>query len=360
MRSCNTLVLTLSATLVLAGPVLGGVAVGDPAPALSIREWIRGKEVDIAKNPDKKLHLVEFWATWCPPCKASIPLLTNYQKKFRNDLVIIGVTDPDPYQNSPTQIRQFVKGQGTKMDYLVAMDDGGKTSRAYLDTSEAVGIPHAILVGRDGKVAWQGSPLDPVMEQVISGVIAGTYDVAAAAKEARLQKEVQRRFQQLDTAFQLRRMDDVWNGLVEIMKIDPANDMGLQLMAGMYVNETDRRKSYRAWIRSHIDTNRDNPLALTTLALTLCRIDEYGLKTPELAIESAKAAYDLTGGKERYTAEIYARTFYQIGAIDRAIELQEEAVAAAPADQKGEAQLVLDFYKKCKTLSAPGSLAERN
>ncbi len=360
MRACSQLALTLSATLMIAAPTFAGVAVGDKAPALSIREWVRGEAVDLAKNPDNKLHLVEIWATWCPPCKASIPLLTSYQKKFSKDLVIIGITDPDPYQNSPTQIRQFVKSKGDKMDYHIAMDDGGKTSQAYMDTGEAAGIPHAILVGRDGKVAWQGSPLDPEMEQVISGVIDGTYDVATAAASAQIQKEVQKRFQQIDMAFQLRKMDDVWTGLLDIMNLDPANDMGLQLMAGMYVNETDRRESYRNWVRSHIDTNRANPLVMATLTLTLCRIDDYGLRTPELALEAAKAAYDTTGGKERYTAELYARTFYQIGAIDRAIELQQEAIAASSADQKAEATSILDFYKKCKTLAAPGSLAERN
>jgi thiol-disulfide isomerase/thioredoxin len=346
--------------LMLAAPAFAGVVVGDKAPALSIREWVRGDAVDIIKNPEKKLHLVEIWATWCPPCKASIPLLTNYQKKFSKDLVIIGITDPDPYQNSPTQIRQFVKSQGTKMDYHVAMDDSSKTAQAYMDTGEAAGIPHAVLVGRDGKVAWQGSPLDPAMEQVISGIIDGTYDVATAAKKAQVQKEIQKRFHRIDMAFQLQKMDDVWAGLIDIMKLDPANDMGLQLLASMYVNEADRHDSYRKWVRSHIDANRDNPLAMATLTLTLCRIDEYDLKTPELAMEAAKAAYKVTGGKERYTAEIYARTFYQIGAIDRAIELQQEAVAAASADQKATATAILNFYKKCKTLSSSSSLAERN
>jgi len=349
----------LSAILAFVSPVFAGVAIGDRAPALSVREWVHGDAVDILNNTDKKIHLIEFWATWCPPCKASIPLLTDYQKKFAKDLVVVGITDPDPYQNSPTQIRQFVKSQGSRMNYRVTMDDNGKTSRAYLDTSEAVGIPQAVLVGRDGKVAWQGSPLDPQMEQVIGKVIAGTYDVASAAQQAELQKKIQKRFQQIDTSFQLRKMDDVWRGLVDVMKLDPANDMGLQLMAGMYVNEKDWRDSYRKWVRSHIDQNRGNPLAMATLALTLCRIDDYGLKTPELAIEAAKAAYDITGGKEQYTAEIYARTFYQVGALDRAIKLQQQALAVAAPDKKKDAQSILDFYKKCKMLNASGSLAER-
>src|ERR1700741_4063791 len=73
----------------LAGPLVvqAGVNVGDAAPSLKIKEWVRGTPVDLAKDAAKKLHLVEFWATWCPPCKASVPLLTDLQKKFQKDLV---------------------------------------------------------------------------------------------------------------------------------------------------------------------------------------------------------------------------------------------------------------------------------
>jgi thiol-disulfide isomerase/thioredoxin len=61
--------------------------------------------------------MVEFWATWCPPRKASVPLLTQFQKNMRRTWFVIGVTDPDPYRNSPTEIKQFVKEQGAKMAY---------------------------------------------------------------------------------------------------------------------------------------------------------------------------------------------------------------------------------------------------
>lgn len=355
MRGITVYLLTAAALVLMGRPASAAVVIGDKAPGLLIREWVRGEPVDLVKNAEKKLHLVEFWATWCPPCKASVPMLTEYQKKFAKDLVIIGVTDPDPYQNSPTQIRQFVKAQGARMDYHVAMDDSGKTSRTYMDTSEPAGIPYAVLVGRDGRVAWQGSPLDPAMEQVITDMIAGKYDLESAAKSAQVQKEVDKLFQQIDTAFQLQKMDEVWKNVVEVMTLDPTNDLGLQLLGGMYVNEPDYRDAFLGWVRSHIDAHRSDPLVLSVLALTLCRIDDYALRTPELAMEAAKAAYDATGGKDRLANEIYARTLYQIGALDKAIEFQLRAVEASTPDERAEAEGILAYYRKCKTLNGSGA-----
>ena len=104
-------VAALAAMIATGTPVLADLKVGDPAPPLKIKDWMRGEAVNLAKEAAKKIHMVEFWATWCPPCKASVPLLTQYQKKYEKDLVIIGVTDPDPSRNSPTEIKQFIKEQ---------------------------------------------------------------------------------------------------------------------------------------------------------------------------------------------------------------------------------------------------------
>ncbi|WP_395750550.1 TlpA family protein disulfide reductase [Prosthecobacter sp.] len=93
--------------------------------------------------------IVEFWATWCPPCRASIPHLNEVYKKFQpKGLEIIGVTDED----RPT-VSKFLKE--VPINYHVAFDNGGKFSKPF----GIKGIPHAMILDKDGKVVWEGHPM---------------------------------------------------------------------------------------------------------------------------------------------------------------------------------------------------------
>ena len=56
--------------------------IGSKAPQLQIEHWVKGKPVDLAKADDKKIHIIEFWATWCGPCRDSIPHLTKLQEIY--------------------------------------------------------------------------------------------------------------------------------------------------------------------------------------------------------------------------------------------------------------------------------------
>lgn len=120
------------------------------------KEWV-GKELPtlgveyLGKAPVVKgnVAIVEFWATWCPPCRKSIPHLNELNKKFQGKgLVIIGVTDEDK-----ATIEKFRKE--TPMEYNVALDKDGKLGKQLGVT----GIPHAFVVGKDGKIVWEGHPM---------------------------------------------------------------------------------------------------------------------------------------------------------------------------------------------------------
>jgi len=153
------------------------LGVGDKAPPLFISDWVKGAPVDFPKDIGKKIYVVEFWATWCPPCKASVPRLTDFQKKYRKDVTIIGVTSLDSRGNTKSAVRRFVKENGAAMDYTVAIDKGEKTSDAYMLAAGVVTIPHSFIVGRKGNILWQGSPLDPELDTVLKQVVDGTYDI---------------------------------------------------------------------------------------------------------------------------------------------------------------------------------------
>src|SRR5262245_40618322 len=93
---------------------------GDPATPLDIQEWVKGTPVALAAGRGKTIHLVQFSATWCPPCRASIPHLTELQKKFKDKgVVFIGVSD-----EASDVVKKFVEKMGDKMDYTVAIDAG--------------------------------------------------------------------------------------------------------------------------------------------------------------------------------------------------------------------------------------------
>src|SRR5690242_11497781 len=83
--------------LICCAPTALCLELGEQAPPLKIKKWVKGSSVDLAKNRGKKIYVLEFWATWCGPCKESIPHLTEMQQEHKKDgVVIIGVSDEDP------------------------------------------------------------------------------------------------------------------------------------------------------------------------------------------------------------------------------------------------------------------------
>jgi thiol-disulfide isomerase/thioredoxin len=153
-----------------AGPRL---KVGDPAPKIQTGKWVQGDPVkDFEKG---KAYIVEFWATWCPPCRASIPHLNEIYQKYKDKgLIVIGQNCSERDEN---RVAPFVKQMGDKMTYRVALDDKrsaaeGQMSKTWMEAAGQEGIPTAFLVDTKGKIAWIGHPMelkDSVIESALSG-----------------------------------------------------------------------------------------------------------------------------------------------------------------------------------------------
>ncbi|HEY5481297.1 MAG TPA: TlpA disulfide reductase family protein [Verrucomicrobiae bacterium] len=191
----NTSILkwTGGAWALVAGMTLAAVAgpslkVGDPAPKLQTGKWVQGEPVkDFQKG---KAYIVEFWATWCPPCRASIPHLNETYNKFKDKgLIVIG---QDCSEQNDALVAPFVKKMGDKMTYRVALDDKatnkqGQMSKTWMEAAGRDGIPSAFLVDTKGVIAWIGHPME-LKEQVIEEVLAGTFDVRKAAAAPKTQR----------------------------------------------------------------------------------------------------------------------------------------------------------------------------
>ncbi len=203
--------------------------IGDAAAPLQITEWIKGDAVNLADVKGQKIVVVEFWATWCGPCKASIPHLTELAHKFADrGVVFVGVSDEDA-----AKVRPFVDNMGAKMDYTVAVDNNRQTSDGYLKAYGQNGIPCAFIVDREGRVAWVGHPMGDLEKELEKLASAPVAENPADKKRREAQKQL-REFTELAAqggdsakldalAAQLAVLDKELGGIEPGRKLDAAD-----------------------------------------------------------------------------------------------------------------------------------------
>ena len=113
-----------------------------PAPSLALKD-LKGRTVRLSDFRGKVV-LVNFWATWCPPCRAEMPDLVEFQRRYRaRGLQVIGITYPP---NDRTEIRRFVRQ--LKVNYPIVL--GSREARALFDEGEV--LPLTVVIDREGVV----------------------------------------------------------------------------------------------------------------------------------------------------------------------------------------------------------------
>jgi thiol-disulfide isomerase/thioredoxin len=115
--------------------------INQKSPKLVVEKWLTNKP-----STKEKFVLIDFWATWCGPCKRAIPELNKFKTEFEKDLIVIGISD---------ETQQIVESlTSPKIEYYSAID----SERRMYDSLEIIGIPHCVLIDPDGIVRWEGYP----------------------------------------------------------------------------------------------------------------------------------------------------------------------------------------------------------
>ena len=117
-------------------------------PAIELTN-LKGEKVDISTlGKDGKIIVMDFWATWCIPCKKSLnnmaPMYADWQKKYNVELVAVSVDDA----RNTSKVKANADGSG--WPYTILLDPNQDMKRAL----NFQNIPYTVLLDKEGKVAY--------------------------------------------------------------------------------------------------------------------------------------------------------------------------------------------------------------
>ncbi|HZW10170.1 MAG TPA: redoxin family protein [Phycisphaerales bacterium] len=295
---------------------IGELMVGDRAPELAIGTWVKGEPV--TGFEEGKVYVVECWATWCGPCIAGMPHLSELQKEYKDKgVTIIGVNIWD----DPANVEPFMEKRGgdEKMEYTVAVEEKiegeeieqGRIAKEWMAAAGRNGIPSAFIVDQKGYVAWIGHPgsMDHALEQVV----AGKWDLAKAADAYVAEQKMEAKFEKLQE-------------LIGGGEYDQAAKLAEELVSGP------------AW---------ESAMALNGIAWPFVDPDmDVENRHTDLAIKAAERAAELTDHEDPAILDTLAWAYYHAGQKEKAIETETKAVSLAPSSQKEMYEAALERMKE--------------
>jgi thiol-disulfide isomerase/thioredoxin len=331
---------------------------GDRAPSLQVREFVKGEPV--SEFEPGKNYVVEFWATWCGPCKTSIPHLTELQKK-NPGVAFIGVS---VWETDQDAVKPFVKDMGDKMAYRIAMDsiankdkpNEGLMAKTWMEAAGQDGIPAAFIVDKTGKIAWIGHPMQ--MDKPLEKIIAGTWDPKVALEEQRKAEELEAKRAQLKAKLNKALRSGDPKKLLAVTDEIISEDSEAEVLVGpmklttlIKLDEQIQALEYAKKLAKSDLGNESQ--GLNTLAWAIVDPDsgiKPSAKLIEFAVEAAQRADTMANKKDAAIAGTLAESYYGSGNIAKAIETGERAVQLAQESQSTrlleDCKERLEKYKK--------------
>lgn len=144
-------------------PASEGLGKGDSAPKFTLTT-LDGKEVSLADYKGKKVVL-NFWATWCPPCKAEMPHMQNYYedkaKQENVEILAVNLTSSD---TGIDKIQAFQEDYA--LSFPIPLDEDGEVGETY----QAITIPTSYIIDTTGTI--QNKIVGPMDEQMLTDLVS--------------------------------------------------------------------------------------------------------------------------------------------------------------------------------------------
>ena len=329
-----------------AAPALG---IGDAAPAFKVDAWVKGDEFGSLEKG--KVHVLEFWATWCGPCIAAIPHLTEMQKKY-TDVRFVGVAASERGMESGAKlekVRSFVTEKGETMGYrVVFVNDRDKMSVPWMEAAGQSGIPCTFIVDQAGRVAWIGHPLE--MDAPLDQIVKGEYDIEKAAKDFAAARAARAAQRALGMAVRKARETGDYGPVVDAVKDALAKNPSDALrMSAVQILAGPAKRPAEAWpiAEELLLSVNDNATALNQLAWML--VDPKGAVAEpnlDIALRAATRAAEVTKREDGSILDTLARAHFRKGDAVEAARVQREAIEkTADGPMKEEMKAALAEYE---------------
>lgn len=336
--------------------------IGSKAPALDIEHWVqdgKGYFEPVTEFESGKVYVVEFWATWCPPCIASIPHLAELQNKYRGEGVqIVSISDEPREEVEGFLERKHPESQKTFNEltsaYCLTTDPDRSSHQDFMAASGQNGIPAAFIVGKSGQIEWIGHPME--LDEPLEAVVNDTWDREAYKQAIKLREEMERLQQEtmrevselvsqekVDEAISLirSRLDSAPNEEIEATFRDLLNQV--KLSTGRLDDEA------LAFYRKRLSDAAENPLAVGQFAFTVVGAMRQGADPGPLVDDSIKALSQVVGEAEDQLKPMLYVVLAQLNAesdnLPAAIEAMRGGIDASEGRQKERLQDMLDELK---------------
>ena len=329
-----------------AKPQAKTLTIGDAAPPIDIEHWIKGDKV--AKFESGKVYVVEFWATWCGPCKVSMPHLGELQTQYKDyGVTFIGISD-EPL-DTVTKFLDTVDKKSEKkwsdlIQYTLTTDPDKSVRNDYFTAAGQRGIPSAFIVGKDQHVEWIGNPhpmSDDGFDKALEAVVKDTWDRTAAKTAFENRGAAEKAAADSQKALATAMQSKDWPKVIEIadtlLAKNPKDVNAAMLKFRTLVNETDKAQDGYAFLKEYVHTNHwDNAEILNMFAWTI--VDDASMKTrdQDVAMGYAMRAAQLSEYKNPAVLDTLARCWHDRGNLPEAIKWQTEAAKFAGDDPMGE------------------------